>query len=593
VRLKGLGVSSGIGVGRALVLKRGTRELRFRVPASLVGRELERLEDARARSREQIEHIKSRMADSMGADHAYLFDAQLLMLDDPMLVERTAKIIRGERLNAESALQRSLQQISALFDRAEDPYLRERKGDVADVIGRLSMNLRASGDPTDLFKGLEGPMVLVADEVTPSVIAQLDWSMLAALVTDAGSWTYHTAILARSLRIPAVAGLHNASSLIPPGANVAVDGSTGEVITDPDEGALQQLTARRRRREAYELSLDEFRPLPAVTVDGVAIRLEANIETPDDASRAGERGAEGIGLFRSEFLLAGGGQSALAEEAQFVAYRRLLEGAAGRRVTVRTFDVSEPQLAIEHAGVEGTRAPLGLRGIRLSLALDEIFQAQLRALLRAAEFGPLRIMFPFVSGVDELRAARSAVAAAAETLRTRGLSPPDVPIGVMIEVPSAAITADLLAREADFFSIGTNDLIQYCLAVDRTDDRVSRLYEPLHPAILRMIRLAVRAARRRRIPVAVCGEMAADPVLLTLLIGLGLTEFSMSPAAIGVAKQVLRGVSAAEARRMAGRALLARTPAEVEHALADFLAPGSADDEHPTTPQSAKETRHL
>ena len=591
MRLKGLGVSSGVGIGRALVLKRSTRELRFRVPAALVARELERLEDARARSREQIQHIKNRMTDSVGADHAYLFDAQLLMLDDPMLIERTAQIVRGERLNAESALQRSLQQISALFDRGEDPYLRERKGDVADLVGRLCMNLRASGDPTDLFKGLEGPMVLVADEITPSVLAQLDWSKLAALVTDAGSWTYHTAILARSLRIPAVAGLHNASSVIPPGTNLAVDGSTGEVITDPDEQALQQVAARRRRREAYELSLDEFRPLPAVTADGVAIRLEANIETPEDASRAGERGAEGIGLFRSEFLLAGGGQSALAEEAQFVAYRRLLEGAAGRRVTVRTFDVSEPQLPIEHAGVEGTRAPLGLRGIRLSLALDEIFQAQLRALLRAAAHGPLRVMFPFVSGLDELRAARSAVARAAETLRARGQSVPDIPIGVMIEVPSAALTADLLAGEADFFSIGTNDLIQYCLAVDRNDDQVSRLYEPLHPAILRMIRMVVRAARRREIAVAVCGEMAADPVLLTLLIGLGLTEFSMAPTAIGVAKQVLRGVSVSDARRMVGRALLARTPAEVEHALADFLGAPAAGDAERTTPQTANETR--
>jgi phosphotransferase system enzyme I (PtsI) len=573
MHLKGLGVSPGIGIGRALVLKRSTRELRFRVPQALVPRELERLELARTRSREQIEQIKRRIGDSAGADHVYLFDAQLLMLDDPMLIECAAAIIREERLNVESALQRSLEQISAFFDRAEDAYLRERKGDVADVVGRLCMNLRTAGDAADPFKGLEEPMVLVADEVTPSVIAQLDWSLLAALVTDAGSWTYHTAILARSLHIPAVAGLHNASAVISPGANVAVDGSSGEVIVDPDEQALAQVTTRRRHREAYEQSLDEYRTLPAVTQDGVCIRLEANIEAPDDAGRAAERGAEGIGLFRSEFLLAGGGQGALAEEAQYAAYRRLIEGAGGRRVTVRTFDVSEPQLPIEHAGVEGARAPLGLRGIRLSLALDEIFQAQLRALLRAAHHGPLRIMFPFVSGVNELRAARAAVRRAADTLMARGIATPQVPIGVMIEVPSAALTADLLAPEADFFSIGTNDLIQYCLAVDRTDDRVSRLYEPLHPAILRMIRLVVRAARRHAIPVAVCGEMAADPALLTLLVGLGLTEFSMTPTAIAVAKQLLRGVSAAEASRAAARALKAGTPADVEKTLTEIHTP--------------------
>ena len=573
MRLKGLGVSPGIGLGRALVLKGATRELRFRVPERLVGRELERLDEARARSRAQIEHIKARMADAVGADHAYLFDAQLLMLDDPMLVERAASIIRQERLNAESALQRALEQISAFFEQAEDSYLRERKGDVADVVGRICMNLRTSGDPSDLFNGLDGPLVLVADEITPSVIAQLDWSRLAALVTDAGSWTYHTAILARSIRVPAVAGLHNASTVIPPGANVAVDGSTGDVLIDPDEPTLAQIAARRRRREAYEQSLDEYRRLAAVTEDGVAIRLEANIETPDDAGRARERGAEGIGLFRSEFLLAGGGQGALTEESQYAAYRRLIDSAGGGRATVRTFDISEPQLRIEHAGIEGARAPLGLRGIRLSLVLDEIFQAQLRALLRAAAHGPLRIMFPFVSGLDELRAARAAVNRAADTLRAHGVGVPPVPIGVMIEVPSAALTADILADEADFFSIGTNDLIQYCLAVDRTDDRVSRLYEPLHPAILRTIRLVARAGRRRRIPVAVCGEMAADPVLLTLLVGLGLTEFSMASTAIAVAKQVVRGLRASDARKIAGQSLRARTPAEVEKTLTDFLTP--------------------
>ncbi len=569
MRLNGLGVSPGIGIGRALVLKRGSRDLRYRVPERRVGRELERLQVARARSREQIQQIKTRIATSAGAEHAYLFDAQLLMLDDAMLMDRASGIIRTERLNAESALQRALEQISSLFDQAEDPYLRERKGDVADVVGRLCMNLRAAGDPAELFKDVEGPLVLVADEVTPSVIAQLEWHRLAALVTDAGSWTYHTAILARSIRIPAVAGLHNASAIIAPGAAVAVDGGTGEVIVDPDEETLANVRTRQRRREAYEKSLDEYRALPAVTEDGVEIRVEANIETPEDAPRALERGAEGIGLFRSEFLLAGGGHQAMTEDAQYTAYRELMDRARPARVTVRTFDVSETQLRVEHVSIEGTRSPLGLRGIRLSLALEEIFQAQLRALLRAAAHGPLRIMFPFVSGIEELRAGRAAVQRAAADLRSRGEAVPDVPVGVMIEVPSAALTADLLAAEADFFSIGTNDLIQYCLAVDRTDDRVSRLYDPLHPAILRVIRLVARAGRRHGVPVSVCGEMAADPVLLTLLVGLGLREFSMAPAAIPLAKQVVRALSASSTRRAAMRALRAHTTAEVETALMD------------------------
>ena len=573
MELRGLGVSPGVGIGKALVLKRGTRDLRFRVPVFLVDREIDRLMDAREKSRDQIQQIKERISRSAGAEHAYIFDAQLLMLDDAMLIERAETTIRNERLNAESALQRALDHISALFDQAQDSYLRERKGDVADVVGRLCMNLRAAGDPADLFKDLEGPLVLVADEITPSVIAQLDWQRLAALVTDAGSWTYHTAILARSIRVPAVAGLRNASATVPPGALVAVDGTTGEVIVDPDADTLMQIQARQKRRQAYEQSLDEYRGLAAVTEDGVEIRLEANIESADDAVRAIERGAEGIGLFRSEFLLAGGGQGALTEEAQYRAYRRLVESAAPRRVTIRTFDVSETQLRIDHAAVEGTRAPLGLRGIRLSLAIDEIFEAQLRALLRAAAHGPLRVMFPFVSGVEELRAARSALARAAETLRTRGEAAPQVPVGVMIEVPSAALTADLLAREADFFSIGTNDLIQYCLAVDRTDDRVSRLYEPLHPAILRTIRLVARASRHGGIPVAVCGEMASDPVLLTLLVGLGLREFSMSPTAIPLAKRVLRGLKASDAKHAASRALRAHTTAEVEQCLMELLTP--------------------
>ena len=570
--LNGLGVSPGVGIGRALVVTRGTRDLRFRVPERRVASELARLDDARARARAQLQRIKERIEQAAGAGHAYMFDAQLLMLDDPMLVERAAAIIRDERLNAASALRRALDEISSVFDGVEDSYLRERKGDVEDVVGRLCMNLRSTVEPSDLFKDLEGPLVLVADELSPSIVAQLDWQRLAALVTDAGSWTYHTAILARSLHVPAVAGLRHASATIAPGALVAVDGGSGDVLVDPPEDTLTELEARSRKRRAYERSLAEYRDLPSVTLDGTPIRIEANVEIPEEAARAKERGAEGIGLYRSEFLLAGTTVASLDEDAQYSVYRRLLEEMDGSRVTVRTFDVSESQLGVPgHA--EGSRAPLGLRGLRLSLSFDALFQAQLRALLRAAAQGPLRIMFPFVTGIEELRAAKAAVAHAAEALRAKGMSVPDVPIGIMIEVPSAALTVDLLAEEADFFSIGTNDLIQYCLAVDRTDDRVSRLYEPLHPAILRVLRHVARGARRRGLPVSVCGEMAADPVMLPLLAGLGLREFSMTPAAIPMAKQVVRGLRISETARLASRALKAATAADVEHTLAEFLSP--------------------
>jgi phosphotransferase system enzyme I (PtsI) len=574
MRFKGLGVSPGVGVGTAVVLRGTQRDFGFSIPAGRIPREVERLQTAREAAREQIRQIKARVAARAGVEHAYIFDAQLLMLDDRMLIDRAIEIITGSRVNAEAALQRTFEEISALFASGDDPYLRERRGDVSDVVNRLRGNLRSGGDPLDSFRQTEGPIVLVADELTPSVVAQLDSHRLAGLVSDEGSWTYHTAILARSIRLPAIAGLRNASARIAPGSTVALDGTTGDLLVDPDADELSHIRARGQQRAAFEQSLEEYRRLPAVTADGVEIRLEANIETPDDAERARERGADGIGLFRSEFLLAGGGSPALTEETQYQAYRKLLTAAAPATVTVRTFDLSEMQLpGGRDPAADSTRAPLGLRGIRLSLAMDDLFQAQLRALLRAAQHGSLRIMFPFVSGVDELRAAREAMARAADTLRARGISVPGVPTGVMIEVPSAALTADLLAAEADFFSIGTNDLIQYCLAVDRTDEQVSRLYEPLHPAILRMLRHVARAGKRRGIRVAVCGEMAADPVLLTLLVGLGLTEFSMAPTALPLAKQVLRDLRVCDATRVGAIALRAATAADVERALIDFMAP--------------------
>ena len=566
MRLTGQGVSPGLGIGRAIVVTRGNANLRFRISERRIPAELERLDTARAQARVQLGHIKDRIAVAAGAAHAYLFDAQLLLLDDPMLVARAAGIIRDERLNAESALQRALDEVSALFDKMDDPYLRERKGDVADVVGRLCMNLRAGGDPLDLFRDVEGPVVLVAEELSPSLVAQMDFDRLAAFVTDAGSWTYHTAILARSMHIPAVTGLRHASGIIPPGAVVAVDGSTGVVLLDPPPDMIAELESRSRKRRVKERSLDTVDEGPAVTQDGTPIRIEANVELPEETARARERGAEGIGLYRSEFLLAGTGAASLDEEAQFEVYRRLLEGMAGGRVTVRTFDVTETQMGLTH-GAENARSPLGLRGLRLSLSFEQVFQTQLRALLRASMHGPLRIMFPFVTGVEELRAARAAVLQARATLAARGVPVPEVPIGIMIEVPSAALTIDLLGEEADFVSIGTNDLIQYTLAVDRTDDRVSGMYAPLHPAILRILRHVARGARRRRLPVSVCGEMAADPLLLPLLAGLGLREFSMTPAVIPAAKQVVRGLRIADTIRLAGRALKAATAAEVAHVL--------------------------
>jgi len=570
VRLTGLGVSAGIGIGRALVVTRGTRRLRFRIPERRVQDELSRLDAARVHSREQLEYIKQRITAAAGTEHAYLFDAQLLMLDDPMLVDRAAAIVSDERLNAESALYRALDEVSALFDRLDDPYLRERKGDVEDVVNRLCGNLRSDGDPLDLFRDVEGPFVLVAEELSPSLIAQLDFQRLAAFVTDAGSWTYHTAILARSIHVPAVAGLRHASAVIPPGALVAVDGASGDVLVDPDPELLADLEARSRKRRAYEQSLSEYDNLPAVTLDGTPIRIEANVELPEEAARARQRGAEGIGLYRSEFLLAGTTAAGLDEDAQYAVYRRLIDGMDGGRVTVRTFDVTEAQMGL--APGDHSRSPLGLRGLRLSLSFEEVFHAQLRALLRAAVHGPLRIMFPFVTGVEEVRLARAAVTRAAESLRATGATVPDVPIGIMIEVPSAAMTIDLLAAEADFVSIGTNDLIQYTLAVDRTDDRVSGMYAPLHPAILRVLRQVARGARRAGVPVSVCGEMAADPVMLPLLTGLGLREFSMTAAAIPAGKQVVRGLRLADTVRLASRALKAATPAEVERVLAESFS---------------------
>jgi phosphotransferase system enzyme I (PtsI) len=582
-RLTGIGVSPGTVWGRAVILIHRAQALRYQIAPARLARELERLDQSRQRSREQLVTIRGRMARTRGRELASLFDAQLLMLDDPMLMPRAVELVREQRVNAEWALQQVLYELGAVFDEVADPYLRERKGDVADLVGRLRMNLRQGvTTPRELLGQVEEASVLIADELTPSLAAQIDWSRIRGFATDAGSRTYHTAILARSLDVPAVVGLHNASHLVQAGQLVVIDADAHEIVVDPDEETLAHAArvTDDRQPAAAGGALDSERRRPAATADGVRVRLEANIEFPDDLAAARYAGAEGIGLYRSEFLLTADPADMTDEDAQYAVYRRMLEGMAPHPVTVRTFDIDEDQLALRAAppslgggwaAQEERSRRQGLRGLRLSLTRPELFQAQLRALLRAARHGTLRIMFPFVSSVEQLRDARRMVAEAAAELNRRGEAVPQVPVGVMIEIPAAAYTADLLAREVDFFTIGTNDLIQYCLAVDRADERVSRLYEPLHPAILRVIMMVRRAATRQGIPASLCGEMASDPALLMLLVGLGLTEFSMTPGAIGVARQVLGEFRGDSLRALARRILRLPTTDEIEEELLTAL----------------------
>ena len=578
-RLKGIGVSSGVASGPALVAIQRTQVIRFPIAPDRVARELSALERARRRSHEQLQQIRRRISELKGSDLAAIFDAQLLMLDDPVLVGRAADLIAAERDNAEWAVQRAFDEISAVFNDVEDPYLHERKGDLHDVAGRLRMNLRGEmGGARDLLQDLDSPCVLVADELTPSVVAQLDWTRILGFATDAGSRTYHTAILARSLGVPAVVGLHDVSRRIPAGASVIIDGDSGDLIIDPTPAERQEAEARTRLQRTRRVT--PTAEGPTLTSDGVRVQLHANIERMDDVSMALASGAEGIGLYRSEFLLVGGPPDLAGEDEQYEVYRHVVENMAPRPVTIRTFDIDERQIArpLVDTALDARWFPdaerpghAGLRGIRFGLAQPAIFKTQLRALLRAAAHGSLRIMFPFVSSVQEVRAARALLAEARGELVARGAAAGRVDVGIMIEVPSAAFTASLLAREVDFFTIGTNDLIQYTLAVDRTDERVSDRYEPLHPAVLRLIRQVRRGAVRQGIPVAVCGEMASDPLLLRLLIGCGLTEFSMTPGALLMARRVVSETGAGDMARIAARVMTLGTVEEIERVLVEYF----------------------
>ena len=562
-RLVGRGAAPGIAIGRAVVAVREARQVRYRLSSSGVDRERQRLRAAGVRTRRELEEISSRVSRTIGPAQAAIFAAQLLMLDDPLLARRTDELIRVERINADWALERAIGELHDRFAAEGDGWLRERVGDLADVGGRLQRNLRPGRDPlVDLVQELEPPLVLVADELPPSVAAQLDWSRVRGLVCDVGGPTHHTVILVRSLGVPAVVGLGGATSVIAPGQTVALDGTLGEVAVDPTDEMLHDWKERAEIARAGERALFQLRDRPAETADGVRVTLEANLEIAEEVQRVRDAGAEGIGLYRSEFLLDTSGANAPSEDAQVEIYRALLAAIAPLPVTVRTFDAGEDRWtpASRHGG---HRDRFGLRGIRFALHPDDRVTGQIRALLRAASSGSLRILLPFVTSSDELRQVRELIVTIAREL---GVSSA-IPVGAMIEVPAAAMTVDQLSRYADFLSVGTNDLIQYTLAVDRTDERLAGHYEPAAPAVLRLLRGAAVAARRARRPISVCGEMAADPLMVALLVGLGFRAFSMATSAIPVVKQSLRAIDSREAAALARQALRAESGDDVRALL--------------------------
>jgi phosphotransferase system enzyme I (PtsI) len=444
------------------------------------------------------------------------------------------------------------EQLHALFSELTDAYLRERTTDLDDVLGRVLLNLLGAEDAPSLSR-LPGSFVLVAEDLTPSEAAELEWPKVLAVATDAGSRTYHTAILARSLGIPAVVGLGEATRRIPPGALVVVDGTRGDVLVEPSAPILEEYKALKNEERLEEERFQTTRPLPSVTLDGTPVRLLANVEFADEAATGLLYGAEGIGLFRSEYLL-GRNRGWPKEEEQVETYRGLLRSMRPHPVTVRVFDLGPDD--VSEGGPSWRNPALGERALRLTHRAREVFVTQMRALLRTAAEGPLKVLFPFVSGPSDLDLALDLVEEARNSLRRDGLSfRSDTPLGLSLEVPSAAITVDLLAPRVAFFTVGTNDLIQYLLAVDRVDPRVAARYEPVHPAVLRTIYAVVKAAEGFRVPLSLSGEMASDPLQAVLLAGLGVRELSMSPSSIPRVKAALRAIRVARAQEVALRSL--------------------------------------
>lgn len=569
--LVGIGVSPGIAIGVAHLVNRARMAaLERSIEESDVDAEIAAFEEAVALSRRQLTEVKRQVAGRHLAEHLYIIDTHLLILDDQMLHAETKRCIRQDLLNAEGALKRALNQFRSVFESIDDEYLRDRGSDVESVGERLLRNLM--GEAEQSLAGIDRKVVVVAHDLSPADTMQIDKEKIIGFVTDVGGRTSHTAILARSQGIPAVVGLENATALIAGSTPLIIDGGSGTVILNPSTETFREYLQKKQNYEYVEKELLGYRDLPAETVDGHRLVLRSNVELPDEVPGALEQGAEGVGLFRSEFLYLGR-QKPPSEEEQFIAYRDIIQAMAPHEVTIRSLDAGGDKFVKEINLTDEANPALGLRGVRFSLADRELLKVQLRAILRASALGPVKVMFPMISGVAEIRACKSILHQAMDELTQEGVVfDAQIPIGIMVETPSAALIADKLAGEVDFFSVGTNDLIQYCLAVDRANEHVAYLYEPLHPAVLRALQMICDAAGRAEIKVAMCGEMAAEPLYLPILVGLGFDELSMNAPCIPRVKRVIRQIRHADGTALLEKLLQLPTGVEVTHCLEDEMA---------------------
>ncbi len=571
MRLTGTGVSPGVAKGRVYLLDRGKVEVQeYHIAASQVEDEIRRFHRALTESKRQLEEVQARVKNAIGQEHLYILEPYFMIIEDRMLIEGVEESIRKERINAEYAVKKVLQSFSIIFDRAEDEYLRERRSDILHAGDRILRNLM--GHQPETLTDIAKKAIIVAHDLAPSDTVQMTKGNILAFVTDIGGPTSHTAIMARSLGIPAVIGLKEITGLAHTGDTLIVDGTTGTVSINPSAETQREYFLKRRRFRFWERGLLKYRNLDAQTRDGYRIRLSANVELLEEIPTLKEFGGQGIGLYRTEFLYLNR-HDLPSEDEHLQMYRRVVEGVRPLPAIIRTVDLGGDKFVSKLTLAEEMNPAMGLRAIRFCLKVPEIFKVQLRALLRASAYGQVKIMFPMISGIEEIREAKQVVTEVKEDLDRAGITyDRDIQIGIMVEIPSAALMADLLAREVDFFSIGTNDLIQYFMAIDRVNEQVAYLYEPLHPAVIRIIVSVIEGAHRAGIPVAMCGEMAGDPLYTLVLLGLGLDELSMAPHSIPVIKKVIRESSFAEGKEILGEILKLATAKEIEEYVRTKMA---------------------